>query len=390
MRKSALIALALGFFIVPLVLNGQSGRNRGGESTTSGPSGKTSNEDRSSDRNPSISNSTAPGNGEPIEGDVIRIDTSLVTVPVTVMDKNGNYVPNLMRGDFHLFDNGIEQTIAYFATIDQPYTVALIIDTSNSTHFRLDDIQDAAIAFVKQLGPEDRVMVVSFDEQINILSEPTSNRFELTMAIRATRTGGGTRLYDAVDLVMKEKLKGVPGRTAIVLFTDGVDTRSRRASYSSTVREAQEQESLVYPIAYDTSREGTKRQLPLPGGRGGIIIGLPSPGARRRGPSGRSKGGGPMGGDGSNSGDYSLGDKYLHDLAQASGGRFYRGDTLHDVSIAFAQVADELRRLYSLGYYPSPPGQPGEFRQIKVSTLQPELVVGFREGYIYTQRKTKD
>lgn len=97
-----------------------------------------------------------------------------------------------------------------------------------------------------------------------------------------------------------------------------------------------------------------------------------------------------MGGGGSAGDDYGLGDKYLHDLAQASGGRFYRGDTLHDVSIAFAQVADELRRLYSLGYYPSPPGQPGEFRQIKVSTLQPELVVGSREGYIYTQRKTKD
>lgn len=272
MRKSAISTLALGLLIAS-VLNAQSGRNRGSASTTASPSEKSSIEERTSNRNPINSNATAAGNGESIEGDVIRIDTSLVTVPVTVVDKYGNYVPNLMPGDFHLFENGIEQRIAYFATIDQPYTVALIIDTSNSTHFRLDDIQDAAIAFVKQLGPEDRVLVVSFDEQINILSEPTSNRFELTLAIRATRTGGGTRLYDAVDLVMKEKLKGVPGRTAIVLFTDGVDTRSRRASYSSTVREAQAQESLVYPIAYDTSREVTKRQLPLPGGRGGILIG---------------------------------------------------------------------------------------------------------------------
>jgi len=284
-------------------------------------------------------------------------------------------------------DNGIEQRIAYFGTVDQPFTVALVIDTSNSTHFRLEDIQDAAITFVNQLGLEDRVMVVSFDDEINILTPPTNNRADLIAAVRRTRTGGGTRLYDAVDQVM-QKLKSVTERKAIVLFTDGVDTTSHRATYSSSVRNAQEQEAVIYPVGYNTETNLGSGQIPLPGGRGGIILGLPVPGGRGRGPGGG--GGWPGGGGGSTPGDYRRGDQYLHDLAQASGGRFYRGDTLQGVASAFEQIADELHRQYSLGYYPTPPGAPGERREIKVRTNQPDLVVRTRDSYVSSRTKTKD
>ena len=236
------------------------------------------------------------GAGETIEGDTLRVNTTLVTVPVSVMDRNGKYVPTLQRRDFHVFDNGVEQRVAYFATVDQPFTVVLLIDTSGSTDFKMDEIQDAAISFVNQLKDQDRVMVMSFDDQIRVLSEPTSNRDELTRAIRRTRNGGGTRLYDAVEIVLKQKLTSISGRKAVVLFTDGVDTTSRRATYSSTIRDAVESDGAVYSVAYNTANSLPINAGGLPGRRGGIILNLPFPGSGGRG-------GGP-GVGGSSPGDY--------------------------------------------------------------------------------------
>jgi len=311
------------------------------------------------------------GDGETIEGDTLRVNTALVTVPVTVMDRNGKYVPDLQRRDFHVFDNGVERRIAYFATVDQPFTVVLLIDTSGSTDFRMDDIQDAAISFVNQLKGEDRVIVMSFDDQIRVLCEATSDREQLTKAIRRTRNGGGTRLYDAVEMILKKKLSEITGRKAVVLFTDGVDTTSRHASYSSTIRDAAESDGAVYSVAYKTARS-----LPINAGglprRGGILINLPFPGV-------------PGGGGGASPGDYRRADQYLHEIAQESGGRYFLGDTIMGLSSAFAQVADELRRQYSIGYYP-PAGQSGERRNIKVRVNQSDLVVKARESYVYSQK----
>jgi VWFA-related protein len=304
------------------------------------------------------------------------------------MDRSGKYIPSLGREDFHIFEDGVEQRIAYFATVDQPFTVALLMDTSRSTNFKLEDIQDAAIAFVKQLKSEDRVMVVSFDDKIQVLTKPTDDRDELIRAIRRTRTGGGTRLYDAVDQVIKQHLKAMTGRKAIVLFTDGVDTTSRHATYESTIREAEELDALAYPVAYDTSDgvgngPGQTQRVPLPGGRGGIIFGTPFPRWPMPGPGG---GGGGRGG-GSNNEEYRRASAYLHDLADKTGGRYYRGDSLQNISEAFAQIADELRRQYSLGYYPKSTAQSGQRRQIKVRVNQPNLAVTARDSYIYTQKK---
>ena len=114
-----------------------------------------------------------------------------------------------------------------------------MLDTSPSTQFRLEDIQDAAISFVNQLRSDDRVMVVSFNDDIKILSEFTTDRHKLERAIQRARTDDGTRLYDALDMVINQQLSRVQGRKAIVLFTDGVDTTSRRANYDSNVTDAQ-------------------------------------------------------------------------------------------------------------------------------------------------------
>ena len=185
-------------------------------------------------------------------GDVIRVDTTLITLPVSVTDRNGRYIPNLTKEDFRLWENGVEQQVAFFASVDKPFSLVLMIDTSGSTRFRIEDIQDAAITFVNQLRPDDQVMVVSFDDDVRILSEFTSDRGRLRDAIRRTQTGEGTRLYDAVDLVIHQRLNRVSGRKAVVLFTDGVDTTSRHASYEDNIRDAEEVDALIYPVQYDT------------------------------------------------------------------------------------------------------------------------------------------
>jgi len=325
-------------------------------------------------------NGKVAGEGETIEGDTLTVNTALVTVPVTVMDHNGKYVPNLQRRDFHVFENGVEQRIAYFAAVDQPFTVVLLIDTSGSTHFKMEEIQNAALSFVNQLKNEDRVMIMSFDDQIRTLCEPTSDRDTLIQAIRRTRTGGGTRLYDAVETVVQQKLKSITGRKAVVLFTDGVDTTSRHASYKSTIKEVEESDAAVYSVAYDTSHDVMGGGMP--GGGGGVILNLPFPGTR-------GSGGGYPGGVGSPTGDYRRADEYLHEIALESGGEYYRGDTIVGLSAAFSELADELRRQYSIGYYPTA-GDAGQRRDIKVRVNQPGLVVKSRDSYVYSDSKSKD
>jgi len=376
------LILLLSLFLMPFSLYAQSGRKRTVEPAKTDPA-KTdpAKTDQAKPADEGINESKVSPEGETVEGDVIRVDTALVTVPVSVLDRNGRYVPQLRREQFRLFENGVEQKIAYFATTESPFSVVLLIDTSGSTQVRLDDIQDAAIQFVDKLKPSDSVMVMSFDDRIEVQCKATTDRNEIERAIRRTRTGGGTRLYDAVENVLKKQLRTIPGRKAVVLFTDGVDTTSGRASYESTIRMAEESDAPIYSVDYDTYGfvSGGGGGLPLPGGRGTILgLPIPTPGI----PGGST-------GPGSTRGDYRRGVAYLHALANATAGRFYSGDSLFGIRQAFAWIAEELGRQYSLGYYPSTTGKDGERRQIKVKTTEADLVVKARDSYIYTDKSKK-
>ncbi len=313
-------------------------------------------------------------------GDIIKVNTTLVTVPVSVMDRDGRYVPNLQKDDFRIWEDNVEQDVAFFASVEKPFSVFLMLDTSPSTKFRLDEIQDAAISFVNQLRADDKVMVVSFNEEIRVLSDLTTDRTKLHYAIRRARTGNGTSLYDALDFVVNRHLSRTPGRKAIVLFTDGVDTTSKWASYESTTEDALELDALIYPVRYDTSGDINTGGWPSPSRRiddvWGQILGGIFGGGRRRGGIGGSPRG--RGGD-----DYQLAARYLHQLARSTGGRLYDADTHQNMAYAFANVAEELRRQYSIGYYPRRTPQPGERREIRVRTNQPNLAVRAREGYIF-------
>lgn len=344
----------------------------------------TSNSQRTTTQDPKGSN----GPEEVEAGDVIRVNTTLVTLPVSVTDRDGRYIPNLTKTDFRLWENGVEQQVAFFSSVDKPFSVVLLLDTSGSTRFKIEEIQDAAIAFVNQLRSDDRVMVVSFDDDIRVLTEFTGDRNRMRDAIRRTRTGNGTKLYDAVDLVINQRLNQVQGRKAVVLFTDGVDTTSNRADYARNVRDAEELDALIYPVQYDTYRDvngvpgstwpGSQR---VPTSPVDILIGILG-GGRRGGGSGPVIVGGG-GGVGGNPGDYERANRYLRDLAEKTGARQFHADGMSNLSSAFAGVAEELRRQYSLGYYPIQPPKPGERRQVRVRVNQPNLAVRSRDSYVF-------
>jgi len=194
---------------------------------------------------------------EPQDVETLKIDTNLVMVPVVASDRNGIYISDLRQDEFSISENGVKQEVAFFGTLAAPFHVVLMLDTSASTQEKLRVIQNAAFAFVEQLKPADRVKVISFDDQVRDLNEFTSNRETLRSAINSTRSGEGTRVYDAVQLAL-DTIRKIQGRKAIVIFTDGVDWHSLESSFQSTVRGLDEEGVIVYPIRYDT-RDETER-----------------------------------------------------------------------------------------------------------------------------------
>ena len=315
------------------------------------------------------------------DGEIIKIETNLVTMPVSVLDRDGRFISGLQKNDFKIFENGIEQKVDYFQSVEQPFTVIMLLDVSPSTQFKIEEIQNAASTFVDQLRPGDRVMVIAFDEHVHILSPVTSNRYQLKNAIRQAEFGDGTSLYEAVDYVINNQLRQIQGRKAVVLFTDGVDTTSRHASFKSTVAETEEVDALFYTIRYDTSRD-------MNGGGGGY----PSPGRRSGGSMADILASIIMGGNvnigrggGASSAEYETGRKYLKALAQNSGGRKFEAQSMYNVDSAFSGIAEELRRQYSLGYYPENVGKLGDRKQIKIRVLRPEVVVRAKTSYIVGQ-----
>lgn len=335
---------------------------------------------------------TSTTDTETAEDEVIKVETELVTIPVTVLDRQGRFMTGLQQADFKIAEDGSVQEIAYFNTTEQAFTVVLLLDVSLSTKFKIDEIQTAAIAFINQLKQNDRVMIISFDDDINVLSEPTSDRRQLYNAIRQAKFDGGTSLYDAVDFTINRRLNQIEGRKAIVLFTDGVDTTSSKSTYQSTLRDSEELDATVYPVYYNTydymqdaggnypQRNPYPRQRRGGGGIGDII------GIILNGGNGQIGGGGNAGGGTSRS-DYERGEQYLEDIAARTGGRKYDADSTRNLETAFSSIAEELRRQYSLGYYPTDTGKSGQRKQIKVTVNRSGAIVRARDSYVVGEQK---
>lgn len=369
------------------------------------------------------------GAADPQDVETVKVDTNLVIVPVIISDRNDRYIADLKKEDFTIFEDGEQQEISFFETVTAPFHVVLMLDTSASTQEKLGQIQDAAIAFTEQLQAADRVKVISFDDRVRDLSAFTSDRAILQTAIRQTRPGRGTKLYDAVQFGINS-LRRVTGRKAIVIFTDGVDSYSDRETFDKNRRAIEEAGIIVYPIRYDT-RDDVERMVRqqqqsgqiidlatiLGGGipsttpptfPGGTSIPAPSggriPGTTQRMPGGvvitstrrTNNPNDPRNNDPTNPNNrypddsisreldmmYRTGDAYLREMAEKSGGKLQRADTLVSLPAAFAAIAAELRTQYSIGYYPpKATARDGKYHKIKVTTTRKSAIVRARPGY---------
>lgn len=324
-------------------------------------------------------------------GEVVAIDTRLVTIPVRVIDRRNRFVGGLKQANFKVFEDDVEQEIAYFTNESQPFTVALVLDMSYSTTFKIGEIQSAAISFIDQLRPEDRVIVISFDAEVHILCEATSDRATIYRAIRSTKVSTGTSLYEAVDMTMNQRLRSIEGRKAIVLFTDGVDTSSRMSNDLENLRDAMEIDALIYPIRYDTFADvqamKNKPMISLPDSRPKstpptMPTGNPFPTSIPTGPAIAMPSS-----TGTTAEEYKFAEEYLNQLALRTGGTIYLASTLGNLNSSFAKIASELREFYSLGFYPTSDEVPGKTRRIKVRVDQTGLAIRARDSYVVPKKR---
>ncbi|HJZ78689.1 MAG TPA: VWA domain-containing protein [Pyrinomonadaceae bacterium] len=293
---------------------------------------------------------------EPI--DTIKIDTNLISVPVIVSDRDNHYVPNLKVEAFRLLDNQAEQKIAFFDAGEEPLNVVLMLDTSLSTSGVLDDIRKAAKAFLKELRPQDRAMIVTFDWQEQKLSPLTSNRKELESGIKQARVGkmAGTVLYDSLTDVNTRVLQPIRGRKAIILLSDGNDHGSALTA-EETLKSESEADAMIYSIYYrpEAIRFLGRPHYPL----------MQMPGRRGRGRR-------PFGTEGFD---------VMQQLSEVTGGRFYQGET-KDLKDTFTLIAEELRHQYRLGFYPDELKRDGSVHALQVKVNLPDLSVRSRREYV--------
>jgi Ca-activated chloride channel homolog len=302
--------------------------------------------------------------GDTGEDEVVRVNTVLVSLPVIVSDREGRYVPNLRPDDFQVFEDGVEQQVAHFATVETPFTVALLLDTSGSARLRLQEIQEAAAGFVKHLRPDDRVALVTFGDKVQLLAGPTNDRELLLRAIRSVPLGNSTPLYDAVDFALRQLFDGVVGRKAVVLLSDGLDNGSAAATSEGSMHYAEEFDALVYPVQYDPFVDETSAIVTK-------LYGLPELRSQRIYPPGF------------NAKDYEKAGRYLREMALRTGGSYYHADSADTVKRAFARIAEELHSQYSLGYYPKAAPEPSRRRAIRVKVKNPKLIARTRSSYIH-------
>jgi VWFA-related protein len=309
--------------------------------------------------------------------ETIKVNTRLVSVPVVVSDRNGRYLPNLKASDFSISQDGVPQTIEFFAATDEPITLAVLIDTSHSTRSVLSDLKDSAMALVKLLRPNDRAMVVTFDYDTHILSPLTSDHERLKNAIRSAEIPEipGTTLRDATHQTIERSFAGIKGRKALIVLTDGKDARSRISS-DDLLYALQETDTLVYTIMFKTGPGGL--QGPLRGRDNVSIFGQDFPplggGRRMRDNPRRAQREQRVGLKNEEAEDF------LRDLSDTTAGRFYASEDGR-LSKTFASIMEELRFQYRIGFYPPEEASKGGIHHLQVKVNRPDASVRARRSY---------
>jgi VWFA-related protein len=290
--------------------------------------------------------------------EAIKLETTLVQVPVTVSDQGGRYIIDLLSGDFELYEDGVKREIAFFRSIEEPFSVVLALDCSGSTKDQLEKIKEGASSFIRSLRPKDKAMIMAFGDSVSILSEMTGDQVVLINAVQSISQEEYSQVYEAVYTAVWEKLENIEGRKAVILFSDGIDTASSEILQEDTLDAVIESEDVVvYCIRYDTRRD-VERRLEMRSG--------PDTAGDRRVKLDRA---------------YRAADEYLFRLAELSGGVVERADELSDVVNAFARISEELRHQYLVGYYPVNTRK-GIERRIRVKVNRQGVRVRVRPGIL--------
>lgn len=340
-----------------------------------------------------------PSYGQQSQEATITIDSTLVNVPVIVSDRQGRYISGLKQQDFVLYDNQVKQPIAFFDAAQEPLNVAILLDTSKSTRFVLEDIKSAASTFLTQLRAKDKAMIVTFDFDVQFLTPLTGNQSQLERAIQQAYIGEypGTKLHDAVEETVKE-LKQANGRKAIVLLTDGKDHGSYLEA-DELIDHVVESNTLIYTIFFETGENFRNRNgrwdQPFPDSRRD----------RRNDPFSRF----PrfprfprFQDDFQNRRAERQERKaerqerknteardFLTELAEVTAGRLYNSQVT-DLRKTFSLIAEELRNQYTLGFYPDNSDFTDTPHTIKVQVAGKDVVVRARRNYkLLAINKTK-
>ena len=346
---------------------------------------------------------TSPAGEEVGEGDVVRVDTQLIPVPVVVRDREGRPVTDLTASDFQIYEDGRPQRVATFATADAPFEVALLLDTSGSTREEVALIRRAANAFIDSLRPGDRLAILSFNTTeagqgklaaVEVQSYLTDNRAALRGAIEKIGASNGTPYYDALLRVATDVFRDPPqdelrGRRALVALTDGVDSTSA-AEFAEAHEQLLGAGLLAYFVEVDTEEYVEDRLLRDCQDAGRLALSRRQLERYRRRFVPRA--------DRADYADfcqlgsferieinrvlYQLARQEMGQLARDTGGRTFAATDLRSARAAFSQVAAEIGRQYSLGYYSTNKVRDGRFRQIRVEVRGVrDVQVSAREGY---------
>jgi VWFA-related protein len=291
-----------------------------------------------------------------------RSNVTYVLVPVRATDAHGNVVANLTVSDFTLQEDGVEQKIDRLVPMAEPFDVAVLVDTSASMRLQVEDVENAILTFIDTLRPEDRVMPVSFNDRITAQSDFLADHSRLRLAVFQVGQGEGTRLWDALDLVTTARLDrlSAASRKAIVLFTDGVDTRSRLVDAAGTMRRLAESQVPVYVVQFDTRGQYRPASHELFRGEAQV----------RAAPRGAF-----------DTSTYATAGADLQALADATGGRLIRAETLPTASDALREIARELNTQYTICYYPTNQAHDGASRKLAVTIVRPDVTLRARASY---------
>lgn len=312
-------------------------------------------------------------------------DKTLVSVPVTVSDREGRYISGLKKDDFNIFEDGVKQSISLFATEDEPVSIALALDTSASTKNVLDEIKNAARDFISLLNAKDQCQIITFDSQVRVLNPFTSNQETLLNSLAKTQsaTQDGTVMFRAVEQIARQSFTNIQGRKVIVLLSDGKDFGSPLTK-DELLSLLEELDVMIYTIFYQTAPTGAQMEVTADGVIKEEKIVEKTP--EKKKPK-KKKGYTiliPVPGDVYTEQDVKLTEKAsvteavnsLKQMSDATAGRFYLSDA-PNLSGIFRKIAGELRQQYRLGYYTRDAAATG-VRDIIVKVERADVVVRAR------------